>query len=85
VSGREACRIGLVHYCCDSAAGVLPKALEVAHRLAGWERANWGVTKRDLNDFDGSSDDDAFERALAASTSLIGSADQLARVGAQWA
>lgn len=85
ISGREAYRIGLAHNCCENAADVLPKAMEIAHRLGAWDRANWAITKHDLNGFDGSSDDAAFERALAASMSLVGSGDQLARVAALWA
>ncbi|MFT3685096.1 MAG: enoyl-CoA hydratase/isomerase family protein [Phycisphaerales bacterium] len=85
ISGREAYRIGLAHHCCDTAAEVLPKSLQIAHHLAAWDRANWATTKRDLNDFDGSSNDDAFDKALAASMSLVGSPDQLARVAALWA
>jgi len=85
IDGREALRIGLVHVCCDIREDVIPTAVKRAKALAAWDRANWTQTKRHLNELDGSTDDAIFDRALAASMKLVGSADQLTRVAALWA
>lgn len=85
ISGLESRRIGLSHVCCDIPEDVLPTSVRWAKRLAAHPADVYEATKAHLNELEGSSQDDRFAQALAASMSLLGTADQVARVAGLWA
>ena len=85
VDGREACRVGLAHFCVEGAAQCEAEAIRIAEGLAQKPRQGLGYTKRWLGELDGTLDEKGWERALAASMSLVGSAEQVERLAAVWA
>lgn len=84
VSGREALRIGLIDRCVDIPEDVIPRAQIEAAKLAEKPPHGFAQTKRWLNEIDGSDLDAQMERGLAVSLSLVGGAEERARLSAIW-
>lgn len=78
VSGEEARRLALADICVDLSEDVTPRAQIEAARLAQKPPAAYAATKRWLNELDGSLDDVALDRALEASLTLVGGAEERA-------
>lgn len=84
IDGAEALRISLAHECLDRADDVFPRAVAVAASLAAKPRHAIAVTKRWLNQLDGSYEDETLDRALNASLALAGSEEERERLAALW-
>ncbi len=84
ISGDEAFRIGLVDRLVDTPEDVVPRAQIEAVKLAEKPPQAFAATKRWLNEVDGSDQDEVFEKALAASLSVVGSAEELERLEKLW-
>jgi enoyl-CoA hydratase/carnithine racemase len=84
ISGWEAFQIGLAHECIEDAGKVRARAMAIAEQLAAKPRWGMAATKRWMNEVDGSASDDWAERGLAASMSLVGTAEERERLGALW-
>lgn len=84
VSGEEALRIGLADLCVDLPEDVIPRAQIEAARLAEKPRGAMAATKRWLNEVDGSDTAAEFERGLAVSLALVGSAEERERLAGLW-
>jgi enoyl-CoA hydratase/carnithine racemase len=80
ISGDEAFRIGLVDRVVDIPEDVVPRAQIEAVKLAEKPPRAFAATKRWLNEVDGSDNDEVFERALAASLSIVGGAEERERL-----
>jgi len=81
ITGEEARRIGLVDLCVDIPEDVTPRAQIEAMKLADKPRWAFGATKRWVNEIESAGlDDDAMNRALDASLSLVGSDEQHERM-----
>jgi enoyl-CoA hydratase/carnithine racemase len=85
VDGTEAARVGLVHECVADAAACEARAIELATVLAAKPRHAIAFTKRWLNEVDGSADAERLRAGLAASMSLVGSAEQRELLPQAWA
>lgn len=83
-SGEEARRIGLATMLVDLVEDVVPRSQIEAMKLADKPAGAVMATKRWLNEVDGSMDDDAFDRALAASLGLVGSPEERGRLAELW-
>jgi enoyl-CoA hydratase/carnithine racemase len=84
ISGREGQRLGLAHECAQDASTVRERAIVVASELAAKPRGAMRMTKRWLNEIDGSTSTERFDTALATSLSLVGSAEERERLAAIW-
>lgn len=84
IDGREAARIGLAHECVDEAAQVMERAVTIARAIAGKPRSGTAATKRWLNEVDGSDSDAAFDAALGASLSVVGSEEERTCLDVLW-
>lgn len=84
ISGTEAVRIGLAQVCCDIREDVIPRAVRLAKQLAEKPALAMYQTKAILNRIERTDQDWGFDAALAASLSLVNSADQRARVATLW-
>ncbi len=76
ISGEEARRIGLARILVMLPDDVVPRAQNEAMKFALKPRFAMARTKAWLNEIDGSMDDGALDRALEASLSIVGSAEQ---------
>lgn len=84
ITGEEARRIGLIDRVVDIPEDVLPRAQIEAAKLAEKPLAALAATKRWLNEIEGSDSDAEFDRALAASMALVGSAEERKRLENLW-
>lgn len=84
ISGWQALRIGLAHECLEDAGKVRARAFSIAEQLAAKPRWGLAATKRWMNEVDGTDEDGWPDRALAASTSLVGSPEERERLAALW-
>lgn len=82
ISGAEAQRIGLVDRLVDLAEDVVPRAQIEAVKLGDKPPQALAATKRWLNELDGSTADEPFERALATSLAIAGNAEERALLAA---
>lgn len=86
IDGREGRRIGLVHELVAGPEDVFARAEEIARDLAGKPPGGVRTTKAWLNEVDDARDrmDDRAERALGASLSLAGTAEEKERLDELW-
>lgn len=84
IDGRGAARIGLAHECAGDADGAMARAREVAAALAAKPRHSVSVTKRWLNELDGTTDARAARSALEVSLSLAGGEEERAMLERMW-
>jgi enoyl-CoA hydratase/carnithine racemase len=84
IDGEEALRIGLAHYCLETAGECEPCAVKLAQDLERKPRHALAYTKRWLGQLDGALDETALDKSLEASMSLVGSAEQRERLGELW-
>ncbi|MBY0260921.1 MAG: enoyl-CoA hydratase/isomerase family protein [Phycisphaerales bacterium] len=84
ISGWEAARLGLVHECLEDAGKVRDRALAIAVGLASKPGPAMRATKALLNEIEGALDPARADAALAASLSLVGSAEERERLVALW-
>ena len=83
-TGKEAHRTGLIHELVDQPQDVLPRAFAIARSLATKPQGSLSVTKAWLNELDGTDDTEVVARALDASLSLTGLAEERAYLPAAW-
>jgi len=83
-SGEEAFGLGLAHACEDDAGACLERARAVARTAASRPIGAMRATKRWLNETDGTNDDETFERALRASTEILGNKDERHALQSIW-
>ena len=83
-SGADALREGLAGECLETADMARDRAEEIARDLATKPRHAMRVTKRWINELDGSLDDGVIGAALEASTALAGGEEEQARLAALW-
>jgi len=84
IDGREAIRIGLAHYCSDSAPQCEPLAIKLAQEFEKKPRHALAYTKRWLGLLDGTLDDVKLDESLQVSMALVGSAEQRERLAELW-
>lgn len=84
VSGAEAVRIGLAHELVATPESAKDRAVEIAEQLAKKPPHALAVTKRWLNELDGSDEDHAHDTALGASLALAGGDEARERLAAIW-
>lgn len=84
ISGTEAARIGLAHECVETPEEVLPRAIELATKLARKPHHAMVATKRWLNEIDGSDDTSYHDAALQASLAIAGGEEERLRLKAIW-
>lgn len=84
IDGREATRIGLAHECAEDAEGAMARAREIAEALAAKPRHSVAVTKRWLNELDGTTDAQAARASLDVSLSLAGGDEERAMLERMW-
>jgi enoyl-CoA hydratase/carnithine racemase len=84
ITGQRAFELGLAHVCCDIREDVLRRATSIARMLASKPAPAMAATKALLNRLEGTDSDALFDRALAASMSIVGTHDQRERVAALW-
>jgi len=85
IDGQEARRIGLADYAVDLLEDVAPRSQIEAIKLG--DKPPWAfcATKLWLNEIEGSDSDEWFDRALEASLSLVGSAEERERLAGLYA
>lgn len=83
-TGAEALAEGLAHEVAADADAALARAGEIAEAMAAKPPHALRVTKRWLNEIDGSNDDAAMDAALAESLALAGGAEERKRLEAMW-
>lgn len=84
ISGAEAVRIGLAHELVATPESAKDRAVEIAEQLAKKPPHALAVTKRWLNELDGSDEDHAHDTALGASLALAGGDEARERLAAIW-
>jgi len=82
--GEEAMRIGLAHECVQDASTCDLRARKIARSIASKPPHAMMVTKRWLNEVDGTDTDDEFERALNVSLALVGNDEEHEALQAMW-
>lgn len=85
IDGRRAVAIGLAHESVGTAAECEARAIEIAEELAAKPRHAMAYTKRWLNEIEGSMAPGYFDKALAASMSLVGGEEERERLAQLWA
>ncbi len=83
-SGADAVREGLAHYCEADGGAAHERAEAIAQGFAAKPPHSVRVTKRWLNELDGSLDDRAMDGAMNASLSLAGGDEERERLAALW-
>ncbi len=84
ITGERAHELGLVHHLADTPPQVRPRALALASDLAAKPPHALSVTKRWLNELDGSDNDALFTDALRASLSIAGGPEERALLASVW-
>lgn len=83
-SGEDAVREGLAHYCEGDADAARARAEEIVQGFAAKPPHSVRVTKRWINELDGSYDDGTIGAALEASLALAGGDEERAHLDALW-
>ncbi len=84
ITGARAHALGLVHHLVDAPADVRAVALRIATQLAAKPPHSLSVTKRWLNELDGSDNDALFADSLRASLALAGGPEERSLLASVW-
>lgn len=85
IDGKTASRLGLVHHLVDTDEEVLAKANEICQTLAEQSPQAIKVTKKWLNELDGSTDDDLFDGPRDGSAEIVQSEETAELLDKFWA